>query len=410
MGKLITFISLAARNVRRNRSRSALTLGAIFFGVALTVLLAAFGNGLGTLMVNDVVFARMGAIQIHGKGYADQKDNQPLKIDLAQGGDLESRMRAVPGVVSVAPRLVFGGMVNNGSEGTMFIARGLDPDKEYPTLPWAAKDIAGKPIASAAPTAGVIGGELAAAMGIKLGGSVILQATTQAGRQNAMDLDISGTLENVNVFESKRFIHVPLGYAQKLLAMPGRVTEYAVRINDLAEVGAVAARLRTALGDNYEVETWSQLLPNLADVISFQRTIIGIVSVVFLIIVVFGVVNTMVMSVLERTREIGTMMALGMRRFSVGALFLVEAAFLATFGAGLGAAVARTVVAIVTARGGFAIAAPGSRVARYHLVPVIPPVIIVLAVAASIVGALGAALYPAWKATRLRPVDALRAV
>ena len=403
------FISLGARNVRRNRSRSALTLGAIFFGVVLTVLLAAFGNGLGTLMVNDVVFSRMGAIQIHGKGYADQKDNQPLKIDMPEGGALEGRLRAVPAVVSVAPRLVFGGMVNNGSEGTMFVARGIDPVREYATLPWAQKDIAGKPIAADAPSAGAIGGELREALRIKLGGSVILQATTQAGRQNALDLDIVGSLENANAFESKRVLHVPLAYAQTLVGMPGRVTEYAVRVRDLGDVDAVATRLRAALGPDFEVDTWRRLQPNLADLIAFQRVIIGIVSAVFLIIVVFGVINTMVMSVLERTREIGTMMALGMRRASIGVLFLVEAAFLATFGAGLGAAVARALVAIVTARGGFAMAAPGGNVARYHLVPVVPPAIIGLAVAASIVGALGAALYPAWKATRLRPVEALRA-
>ena len=239
----------------------------------------------------------------------------------------------MPGVASVAPRLVFGGMVNNGSEGTMFVARGIDPVKEYATLPWAAKEIAGKPIAADAPTVGVIGAELGEAMRIKPGGSVILQATTQAGRQNALDLDIGGSLDNANIFESKRFIHVPLPYAQNLVGMPGRVTEYAVRVADLGNVDAVAAELRAALGPNFEVETWRQLQPNLADLIAFQRVIIGIVSVVFLIIVVFGVVNTMVMSVLERTREIGTMMALGMRRVSIGALFLLEAALLATFGA-----------------------------------------------------------------------------
>lgn len=410
MGSLVTFVRLAARNVRRNRSRSALTFGAIFFGVALTVMLAAFGNGLGTLMVNDLVFAKIGSIQIHRKGYADQKDNQPLKLDMADGGALEARIHAVPGVASVAPRLVFGGMVSNGSEATMFVARGIDPVKEYATLPWAAKEVTGKPIAPGAPTVGVIGGELGQAMRIKPGGSVILQAATQAGRQNALDLDIGGTLDNANIFESKRFIHVPIAYAQNLLGMPGRATEYAVRVTDMDRMNTVAADLRAALGSDFEVETWRQLQPNLADVIAFQRVIIAIVSVVFLIIVVFGVVNTMVMSVLERTREIGTMMALGMRRASIGALFLLEAAILATFGAGLGAAVARGGVAILTAKGGFLLAAPGSQIARYHLVPVIPPLIIFLAVVASILGALGAALYPAWKATRLRPVEALRAI
>jgi putative ABC transport system permease protein len=104
------------------------------------------------------------------------------------------------------------------------------------------------------------------------------------------------------------------------------------------------------------------------------------------------------------------MMALGVTRLRIGLLFLLEAAILATFGALAGAAAARGLVAGFTARGGFAMAAPGSRVARFNLVPIIPPTIITLAVVASILGALGAALYPAWKATRLRPVEALRTI
>jgi putative ABC transport system permease protein len=406
----LIFLQLAGRNVTRNRSRSALTFGAIFFGVALTILLAGFGNGLGTLMRNDIVLAKMGAIQVHRKGYADQKDNQPLKLDMPEGGELAAKMRAVPGVVAVTPRLVFGGLINNGTEATMFVGRGVDPRSEYQTLPWATKDVSGKPIAADAPNTGIIGAELAAAMRVPLGGSVILQATTQGGQQNALDLDIGGSLDNANVFESKRFLHVPLAFAQSLTRMPGRVTEYAVRVGDTDPIDDVAGALRRVLGPDYDVETWRQLQPNMADVITFQRIVIAIISVVFLVIVVFGVVNTMVMSVLERTREIGTMMAVGVRRGRIGVLFLLEAALLATLGAGAGAGFGRGVVALVAARGGFAFAAPGSASARYHLVPVIPPAIIALAAAASVLGALFAAVYPAWKATRLRPVEALRAI
>jgi putative ABC transport system permease protein len=409
MIQLFTFARLAARNLLRNRSRSALTLGAIFFGVALTVLLAGFGNGLGQLMANDVILSKVGAIQVHRRGYADQQDNQPLALDLPEGGAFEARLRAVPGVASVAPRLVFGGLVSNGREATMFVARGVDATKEYATLPWAAKDIVGKPITVGAPTGGVIGAELGQAMGVRPGGTVVLQATTQGGRQNALDLDIAGALDDANLFESKRFIHVPLGFAQDLLRMPGRVTEYAIRVGDVGRVDAVAAALRATLGSDYEVETWRQLRPSLDDMISFQRLIIAVISIVFLVIVVFGVVNTMVMSVLERTREIGTMMALGVRRLRIGALFLLEAAILATSGAGLGAGAARALIAAVTARGGLPMAPPGSRVARFNLVPIVPPAIIGLTVAASIAGALVAAIYPSWKATRLRPVEALRA-
>jgi putative ABC transport system permease protein len=405
-----TSLRLAARNVLRNRSRSALTLGALFFGVAMTVLLAGFGNGLGVLMTNDFVNAKVGGLRVQRKGYADQRDNQPLKLNLAQGGAFEDKLRAVPGVAAVAPRLVFSGLVSNGNDATMFIGRGIDPDREYVVLPWARRDIEGQPIRADAPGRAVVGVELAQALKAPIGGTLIVQATTLGGQQNALDLEVGGTLAEASAFEVKRVVHVPLAFAQSLLRMPGKVSAYTIRVSEGADVDQVGDRLRAALGPEYEVETWRQILPNLAAVITFQRVIMGVISTVFLIIVVFGVANTMAMSVFERTREIGTMMALGLRRERIGLLLVLEAALLATAGATAGAAVARAIVALLAQGGGFAFRAPGSTVARYNLIPVVPPFIMGLAVLGSITGALLAAAYPAWKATRLRPVDALRAL
>jgi putative ABC transport system permease protein len=406
----LMLVRLAGRNVLRNRSRSALTFGAIFLGVALTLTLTGFGNGLSQLMIDDVVQGKVGGVQIHRRGYSAERDNQPLRLDLPDDPALLARISAVPGVLAVAPRLVFGGMVSNGDVATMFVGRGIDPAREYQALPWETRNIEGQPITAGAPHAGVAGAELAAGLGVAGGGTLILQATTRGGQQNAMDLDVTGRLTNGNVFESKRFVNVPLSFAQELVRMPGRATEYVVRVADPGRSADVAAALRTALGPDYEVDTWRTLVPALSDVITVQRIVMATVSAVFLVIVVFGVMNTMIMSVVERTREIGTMMALGMARGRIALLFLLEAALLATIGAGAGAAVARTVVALAERAGGFVMAPPGNPAGHATLIPVVPAQIVALAVAASITGALLAALYPSWRATKLRPVEALRAV
>ena len=96
---------IALRNIRRNKARSALTFGAIFFGVAVAIILSSLGNGLGVLMRDDAINAKVGAIQVHRKGYATVKDNQPLTYDIEQGGALEASMKAVHGVLAVAPRM-----------------------------------------------------------------------------------------------------------------------------------------------------------------------------------------------------------------------------------------------------------------------------------------------------------------
>ena len=407
---MANLFGIAARNIVRNKARTSLTFSAIFFGVVMTVLLWGFGDGLGSLMRNDVILSKVGALQVHRKGYADVRDNQPLDLDIEQGGALVAKMRLVPGVRAVAPRLIFSGLVNNGREATLFVARGVDPNSEYEVLQWARKDVEGDPIRADKPTGGVLGFELAHAMGLKPGSTAILQAATKGGQQNALDLDVIGTLDNANAFEAKRFLHVPLAYAQNLLRMPGRVTEYAVGVDDLEQIDAVAQGLRVALGSDYEVETWAQLQVNVADVIRFQSIVVGLIAAVFLVIVVFGVINTMVMSVLERTQEIGTMMALGLRRGRISALFVQEAAVLALLGGVLGLVVAQGIEALWIAKGGIAMAAPGQTVERYHILPVTSVHTMLLVLTAAVVGALVAAAYPAWKASKLRPVEALRAI
>jgi len=125
--------------------------------------------------------------------------------------------------------------------------------------------------------------------------------------------------------------------------------------------------------------------------------------------VVFGVVNTMGMSVLERTREIGTMMALGLTRARIGAMFVAEGAILAVLGGGLGVLAARLVVTAIGWSGGFEVAAPGQEVARYALVPLLYPPMVLFSLLGAIVGAIGASMYPAWRVSKMRPVEALRA-
>lgn len=401
---------LALRNIARNKARSALTLGAIFAGVLMTLLLSGFGYGLRSLMIDDIIFSKVGAIQVHAKGYAQVKDNQDLTFNLPQSDAFAQQLLAIPHIAAVTPRMTFSGMVSNGREATMFIGRGVDPTHEYDVLPWSKSDIVGSPIQQDKSYAGVMGAELARALGIHVNDTVIVQATTLGKQQNALDLSLAGTLDNVNIFEAQRVIHLPLAMTQELLRMPGRVTEYMIRVDDKEAVSDIATTLRQHLGDNYEVETWQQLQPTLADAIRFQQIVITIICGVFLVIVVFGVINTMMMAVMERTREIGTMMAMGVKRRRISQLFLAEAAFLALIGGISGLLVSRLLIHLVTLYGGFAVAAPGSTIERYHIFPIVTQSMEMTTLLASTLGALIAAGYPAWRASKLRPVDALRAV
>jgi putative ABC transport system permease protein len=402
-------LTLAVRNLTRSKARNAITTGAILFGVAVSLFLGARIKGMQNAAVDDVVEARVGAIQVHRRGYFDLKENQPLKLDLPQDAALEAKLRSVPGVRDVMPRIAFSGQVSNGSRATLVVGQGVDPARELGVLPLAHREVQGRPVSADAPQGAVMGQELASALELKPGASLVLQATTQKNKENAVDLDLVGTVISLNPQESKRTLSLPLAYAQRLLRMDGRVTEYVVAVEDRDDVDAVAARLREALGDAYEVHTWADLRPGVVDRIRTQQVMLTIIVGVCIILAVFGVANAMWMSVKERTREIGTMLAVGIRRWQVGGLFLLEAALQALLGGVLGAGLVFAQVAVSAARGGFQMAMPGGT-APYTIIPALTPRLLAAVLLTSTLGAVVAAVFPALRAARLHPVEALRSL
>lgn len=407
---MLRYLRMAIRNVLRSRARSLLTIGAIAFGVWMTLTLGSFIAGMRNALTDDTVKSRVGAIQIHRRGYDDVRGNQPLDLDMPADAAWLQQVRATPGVVAVTPRLVFSGILTNGSQSANYIGIGVDPALDRVALPWFARDVQGAQIGddpdNSAET--IVGDELGAALDAKVGTTLTLQAATAQGQQNAMDARVVGTRSTGTPFDSKRLVFVPLAWAQELLDMQGRVTEFVVAVEDREQIEAVAAALQRSLGPELHVQPWQELRPTVADLLRVERVILGGIGLVFLIIAIIGVANTMLMSVLERTREIGTMMALGVRSRTITTLFLLEGLALALFGGGVGVALAIALVAAVGGSGGVDVTPPGS-LTHYAIIPDLPLWLIGPTVTLTLLGTIAAAAWPAWRASRLRPVEALRA-
>jgi len=404
-------IPLAFRSLMRNRRRSGITLAAITIGVAVVVFANGFATGFVGVMIGQAINGRAGAIQVHAKGYLDANEAAPLKLDMPHTPELLATLRTTPGVTAVAPRIRFGGMVNNGQRSTMMLGQAVDPVEEFRVCPDRKAEVeeggpGGHHVSASDPYGGVLGGELAASFNVRVGDSLTITAGGREGGINALDLSIRGVTRGAGMMESKRLATVPLGFAQELLQMKGRVTEYAIAVADKRDIPQVAAALRTRLGPEYEVSTWEDVMPFLRDAVQRMKVILGGISGVLFVIVIFGVVNTMLMSVFERVREIGTMLAVGMRRRQVQWLFLLEAAALGMVGGSVGAFLG-FVGSIALAVNGVRISPPGSTI-LYAVRPEPAAWVALLAVAVAVVGALLAALYPARKASRMDPVEALR--
>lgn len=399
---------LALRNLLRNQRRTLLTALAIVFGATAIVFLQGFVNGFLTVVIETTVLSKVGAVQVFRKGYIQSDD--PLKMSMPQDPKLIARLLAIPGVLAATPRIDFDGMVSNGTESTMFMANAIDPATEYKVCPKRPQNVApGSFPLSAEPgreSQVLIGKTLAEALGAKQGSTLTMQSAGPHAGSNALDIEVSGFLPTRHITESRRMATVNLAFAQDLLRMKGLVTEYVIGVTDLNLVDAVAARVRAELGDEYEVLTWREMDPRAREGATNIRYVLIFVAVVLFLLVASGIVNTMLMCVYERVREIGTMLAVGVRRWQVMVLFLWEAASLGLLGSILGVALGYGLVSWLERRGVLSNPPGGDPTLIY---PHVGFDFLILVVGFAIAGSVLSALYPAWKAARLRPVDALRA-
>ena len=402
-------LSLAGRNLWRNRRRTLIALAALVIGTLMVVLLDGFRNGVVDLMTEGMVKAQVGAFQIHRAGFLEAIEMSPLKLDIRDGPELRSRILAVPGVADLTPRITFSGLATANGVSTVVVVMAVDGPSEARVFPLARRFVAGRSLRDTTlPGAAVLGGPLMRNLKLSQGDTFALTAQTPEGQANAVDLQLEGWLPVTDPFSGKRLMAVRLDYAQQLLRMPGRITEYAVQVRDLRRIDEVAAAVRRELGPSFEVHTWLELQPLYRDVIRRQVFVLSAVSLVLFAIVLTGIVNVMAMSVYERVREIGTVLALGMRRHQILRLFLLEGALLGLWGGVAGAGLGWAIVAAAGASG-VPFKAPGSA-GTMPMHPSVSAPFVALVVLAAVAGALAAALYPAWRASRMRPVDALRAL
>lgn len=399
-------LRLAMRNVFRAKARSAITIGALFFGVTMSLLLSAFVMGVGESLVAEAIESRVGAIQVHRTGYFEKRDRQPLALYLTQDPAVEAKLRATPNVKGLTPRITFNGLLTNGSRGTIAMITAVDPQTVRDVLPKLDLYLEGDPLLPGDRNGAHVGLELNRALDLKPGVPLMLQAQGLGGRDNALDLEPRGVLAGQNPLEGKRAVTVPLAFAQALLGMEGKVTEYVVAVKDLGQLDETAAALRATLGEGFEVQTWEQLRPALRDARLLQRAVLGGVSVFFLVIALFGVANTLLMTVLERTREIGTLLAVGMTRSMVARLFMLEAFLQAVLGATVGLGLAVLLVQLARGGGGVTISM-GAGQGYFRMMPTLLPVVPFIVVGATCIGSVLAALSPALRAARMRPVEAL---
>ncbi len=405
MTTMARWVVFALRNLSRQPRRTALCALTVAFSVVGLVVQAGFSRGIIGYLERVVALGTMGEIQVHRQGYLKAVAATPISLAFDDTEALRAKIAGVPGVKALAPRLVFSGLVSQGRTQTMVVVRSVDPALEPAVCPNWLVSVTPPEGAVFADRGTVLGKELLEGLDVPLGQLVTVSGENGRGRANALTLPVNGVVSAGMPIENKRVGMMSLDAAQELLDMKGRVTEYGVAVTSDASAVEVTRALRLALGPEYEAHTWREIVPLWRDGLEYISAMWVMSAVLLALVAIAGITAALTMNVLERTREIGAMLAMGIRRRGILALFLWETAFLGGVAAFLGAGVS---VCVVMAMGLVGIPSAALGMEDHQMIrPSLDVPLTIAAILGAVAVTVVAGLVPARRAAKLRPVEAL---
>ena len=404
--RLLGLFSFALRNVFRQRVRSAGTLAAISLGVAGLVLAGGFVQDVFYQLGEAVIHSQSGHVQVARKGYREGRIRSPESFLISRPDELKASLQDEPGVKLVLSRLGFSGVINNGRRDLGIIGEGVEPAAEA-QLGTYLRYVEGRPLADSDKDGIVIGQGVAHSLGLKVGDRANLVISLAQGAVNTLDFEIVGVFQSFSKDFDARAVRIPLGAARDL--MDNKSAHLMVVLLDKTEdtdriYGALRAKFEK---EGFELISWRELSDFYGKTLQLYDRQFGVLRLIILLMVLLSVANSVNMTLFERTREFGTLLALGDRQKSVFQLIMAESVFLGLFGALLGMALGCAAGWVVSAIGIPMPPPPNADVAYTAHIRLMPGDVLI-AGAVGLIATCLAALLPARRASRMPVVDALR--
>jgi putative ABC transport system permease protein len=406
---MLKFLQLAFRNVFRNRRRTIMTLVMVGGGVAGLLMAGGFFAFMINGLREHTIQEGLGHLQIFTAEHFKRDEVRVLDTGIDNWKQVASTVRTGPHVRGVAPRIDFYGMVSNGSKSSVFVGSAVDPVAES-SLGFAPRLTSGRDL-NPRPDGEVdalIGAGLAKAMNVNVGDGLTVLAVTSDGALNGVDVQIAGIVKTGYDEMDARYLRITLASAQRLL-QSDRVTNLVVGLDDTANTDAAAAALAPrlqGLAQPMVLKKWIDLATYYLQVRNMFSGIFLFLGLIVFFMVLMASVNTLLMAMFERTREIGTMLAMGTPRIWIVALFMVEATLTGILGAIAGVVGGNLLASAVNASGLHMPPPPGLTVPiLFHVLHI--PALMIGSSLIVIVSLALASILPAIRASRLQIAEAL---
>jgi ABC-type lipoprotein release transport system permease subunit len=442
IGSMIS-AKIGLRNLSRNRWRSGLTLAGIGVSVAFMVWILGFMEGWMGTMVEGATAVETGQVQIHTRAFAD---NPRVYRSFSAPDSLLQIVARVDGVVSVSPRVKLNGLIGHEQKSQVGRILGVDPEMEARTTPVAEAVISGRwlarnPPAYPAPREVVLGSGMANQLRVGPGDELVVFVEASDGSMGNDLLQVVGIVRTSNTAVDRMTAYLHIEDARFLAALEGQVHELAIKTSRLLEAQNTAGRIAHALGaetrgvdpetdvgpgepdqagvsgeegDDLLVRPWQEILPSIYQMLVVSRQSNWLTYLLIYLVAAIGLVNTQRMSALERKREFGVLMAIGMRPRRMFRMILTESLVLGTLGGLLGTALGLGVtwyhataglnLAAFTDKGEFTVmgvAFSGRLYAVLTPMGALQPILVMVLVA------FLAGLWPAFKSARLDPAPTI---
>jgi putative ABC transport system permease protein len=323
-------LKLAWRNIWRNKRRSILTLAAVTFAVLMAIGMRGIQMGTYALNIKTAVELFSGYLQVQAKGY---NDTPKLSLCFREDKSLKTALEGTKGIQSYSSRVYADGLISFKDNSRGVAIFGIQPGKEKKVTTFVENIDSGKFFTSDSSNEIVVGSQLLKNLNAKIGDEIILLAQGYDGSLGNQKYKIVGTVRlGVQEMEAT-VVFMGLKSAQSLLAMGNKVNIIAIKANNLNNLKEIKAKLSSKLQNkNLIVLPWNEVNPELQQAIQLDN-ISGILFLgILIVIVAFGILNTVLMSVTERFREFGVVLSIGMPQKKLTYLVYIETLFIALIG------------------------------------------------------------------------------
>lgn len=403
------FLLLAFRNVFRNRRRTLMTLLMVGGGVAGLLLVGGFFAFMFRGLRESTINNGLGHMQIFTAEHFTRDEVRVLDTGIDHWQQVAASVKAGEHVRGVAPRIEFYGMLSNGVKSAVFMGSAVDPAAEkslgFTTLLNTGRDLSSKQDGE---TEALIGVGVARSMNVKVGDGLTLLAVTSDGALNGIDVNIVGIVRTGFKDLDDRYLRITLPSAQRLL-QSDRVTNLVVGLDRTDNTDLVAAQIAPRLAglpQQMTLKKWIDLAAYYQQVHTLFSAIFIFLGVIVFFMVLMSSINTLLMAMFERTREIGTMLAMGTPRFWIVALFMVEATLTGVLGAIVGVVGGNLLGWLLNVSGLHMPPPPGNTVDLPFRVLHVPSLMVGASILVIVSLAL-ASILPAIRASRLQIAEAL---